>query len=300
MPAYDQLTHLHFPQLGVKGAYVELRGSLAELPAYGKHPPLAQTLLGEALAASALLHANVKGRSRISVQLQSRSALRLLYAECSEAGEVRGLVQAQPGSDIPALDQLGADAALAITLESRSEGERAGTRYQGLVPLVGERLDQALEHYFASSEQLPTALLLAADAHCARGLLIQKMPVGVSQQLLAEDFDADGWNRTRLLMETLSAAELLEADRDTVLHRLFHEEQLALVDGLRLRFGCTCSQARVEAMFRGLGHSESMLALEDGVASVRCEFCDREYRFDKVDLEALFHPLSQPASDVQQ
>lgn len=299
MTSSDQLVHLHFPKLGVKGAYVQLDQSLGDLPAYAGYPTGAQALLGQALAAAALLHANVKGRSRISVQLQSRSALRLLYGECSEEGGLRGLAQLTEGSDAPALDQLGASAVLAITLESRSEQNRSGTRYQGLVPITSARLDQALEHYFATSEQLPTVLVLAADGSRARGLLLQKMPLDEHPD--AALLDPDGWNRTSMLIGTLGPNELLEADRGTILRRLFHEETLQLVDGLQLRFACTCSRERVESMFRSLGREEAMAALaESGLASVRCEFCDRDYRFDRIDLEAVFHPLTQPGSTVTQ
>lgn len=296
MTSTDRLTHLHFPQLGVKGAIVELDRSLTELPSYRHYPVQAQRLLGEAIAAAALLHANVKGRSRIGLQLQSQSSLRLLYAECSESGAVRGLAQLREHSDAPALDQLGSDAILAITLESAAQGDRAAARYQGIVPLIGSRLDAVLEHYFAASEQLPSKILLAADGARARGLLLQKLPGADPAEV-----DQDGWDRTTHLMATVSAQELLTSARDDLLFRLFHEEQLALVDGLQLRFACTCSRERVNTMFQALGKDEAMLAAtEDGRASVQCEFCGRRYGYDRIELEALFHPLVSPASPAEQ
>lgn len=292
----DRLTHLHFPQLGVKGAIVELADSLDQLPSYRHHPPLAQSHLGEAMAAAALLHANVKGRSRIRVQLQSQSNLKLLYAECTEQGAVRGLVQLRNDADAPALNDLGNDAVMAITLESNADKSRSGARYQGLVPLIGARLDTALEHYFETSEQLPSKILLAADKGRARGLLLQKLP---SAEPL--DWDDDGWNRTTMLMATLSPEELLNTERDQLLHRLFHNEQLAALEGLQLHFSCTCSRERVTTMFQSLGRDEALAAaMKDGRANVQCEFCGRNYGFDRVDLESLFHPLVASPSDAQQ
>lgn len=296
MTSKDRLTHLHFPNLGVKGAIVELGDSLTELPSYRHYPPQAQAHLGEALAAAALLHANVKGRSRISLQLQSSSNLKLLCAECSDLGAVRGLAQLRSDADAPALNAMGKDALMAITLESSGAGDRADARYQGMVPLVGKRLDAALEHYFQSSEQLPSKIILAANAQCARGLLLQRLP-GTE----ARDWDEDGWNRTSTLMGTLSAEELLSSERDDLLYRLFHEEQLSLVDGLHLHFSCTCSRERVETMFQSLGRDETLAAaMHGGRANVQCEFCSRDYSFDRVDLEALFHPLVSASSDARQ
>lgn len=288
--ASDQLQHLWFPRLGVRGAYVRLQGSLAAMPGHAQCSAAGRVALGEAVAAAALMQGNLQSDTRLRLQLQGDAQLRLLYAECTGVGELRGLLRLAEGDAVPTLAELDPTTVLAITLEPAS-----GQRYQAMVPLEGVRLDQALGLYFRQSEQLPTRLLLAADGQTAVGLMLQRMPaVGGSSQAL----DPDGWTRLGLLCDTLGHSELLGTEAALLMHRLFHEEQLEISSGKQLSFGCSCSRQRVIAMFQALGQDESMAALRgEGPAEVDCEFCGRHYHFDRVDLEALFHGLQPEVSE---
>ena len=75
-----------------------------------------------------------------------------------------------------------------------------------------------------------------------------------------------------------------------VVHRLFHEEHPQRLGEKRLRFGCSCSQERVEGMLVSLGEVEARAAVEagQGAASIHCEFCGREYRFNGDEVGFLF------------
>jgi len=111
--------------------------------------------------------------------------------------------------------------------------------------------------------------------------------------------DSDGWNRAGHLLATLTAQELLELPVETLLLRLFHEEGVLLQPARPLRFRCSCSRQRVLGMLQALGPEESVASLtEDGHMEVTCEFCNRIYRIDRVDVASLFagRPLA-PASD---
>jgi molecular chaperone Hsp33 len=157
------------------------------------------------------------------------------------------------------------------------------------------------------SEQLDTRLVLAADDRIAAGLLIQRLPVEGEGNLgternedgigLSEDF-----NRIAILAGTLTAQELLTLDADTVLRRLFWEEDLRRFEPLRPAFRCRCSRERVRNMLRGLGREESdSLIAERGEVEVGCEFCGLQYRFDAVDVGEMFTPPGQqpPGSSSQ-
>ncbi len=279
-----------FPQLGVRGAWVRLRGSLARMPGFNQLVSESRAPLAEAVVAAALLQGNLKADTRLRLQLQGDSRLRLLYAECTGDGALRGLLRLAEGlAEVPRLAELDQASVLAITLEPAQ-----GQRYQALVPLVGERLDEALGYYFQQSEQLPTRLLLAGDESGGVGLMLQRMPsVGGAEV----EIDADGWNRLGLLLNTLTDSEMLQTEGEQLLHRLFHDEQLELGSGKPLRFACSCSRERVGQMFQALGHAESLAALrDDGQAEVDCEFCGQRYHFDQVDLEGLFHGPVAPGS----
>ena len=150
------------------------------------------------------------------------------------------------------------------------------------MPLEGSDLQAAFEHYFRQSEQLPTRLLLASDGERAAGLMLQKLP--------GDGGDEDGWRRANALFDTLTPDELLALPGPTLLHRLFHEEAPEVLAGRSLRFGCSCSRERVEAMLVSLGQEEARAAVADGAARVRCEFCGQGYAFTGAEIEGLFAP----------
>src|SRR5690606_34744090 len=187
---------------------------------------------------------------------------------------------------------LGEGALLAITIENPGLDPREPQRYQSLVALQGNGLDEAFENYFRHSEQLPTRLLLAADGQHAAGLLLQKLP--------GDEGDDDGWVRAGALFDTLAHDELLATDGPALLHRLFHQEHPQLVGEKPLRFGCSCSRERVAGMLQSLGEEEARAAAEPtGQVEVRCEFCGQEYRFPLAEFGVLFStgPASQPAPE---
>src|SRR5690606_38925621 len=96
------------------------------------------------------------------------------------------------------------------------------------------------------------------------------------------------FNRAGILFDTLTPAELLAWDADTLLHRLFHQEAVEPMGGRALAFGCSCSRERVAAVLESLGPEEARASVVDGTASVRCEFCGRTWRFEQSDIDALF------------
>ena len=282
------------PAAGVRGVAVHLGETWRSIAARAEYPAAAAELLGEASAAAALFTGHAKVDGRLSVQLRSAGAIGTLFAECTAAGTLRGIVRLNESAGAPARDlrALGADALLAITIENPPLGSGEPMRYQGLVALAAERLDVAFEDYFRQSEQLPTRLLLACDGNRAAGLLLQKLP--------GEEGDEDGFRRASALFDTLGHAELLALPPADVVHRLFHEEGPQLVGEKPLRFACSCSRERVEGMLVSLGRDEAdaAVAAGDGRASVLCEFCGQGYGFDAGEIAALFsrEASSQPAA----
>ncbi|MGY1529037.1 Hsp33 family molecular chaperone HslO [Luteimonas sp. A649] len=285
--SHDFLTRFLLPRAGVRGVHVHLDDTWRRIASSDDYPPVVRGLLGEAAVASALFTGHVKVDGRLSVQLRGEGALRTLFAECTAAGTLRGIARMAEGAgDIAALQDLGADALLAITIENPGIGSRDAARYQGLVPLDAPALAAAFESYFTQSEQLPTRILLAAGEDHATGLMLQKLP--------ADAGDDDGWIRASALFSTLDAGELMATAGSTLLHRLFHEESPELLGGRALSFACSCSRGRVEAMLASLGRDEAEAALVEGTATVRCEFCGQGYAFDAGAIHALFTSAQRP------
>jgi molecular chaperone Hsp33 len=227
----------------------------------------------------------------------------MLVAQATDALEVRGVAHvdathAELGTYVENSAAIGAADAggmlfadlvgggrLVVTVE---QGANASP-WQGIVPLDGDSLAQCLESYFAASEQLPTAIVLAADAHSAAGLLLQKLPVAAAQGEAAAALGYDLWDEASLLLSTLSAEELLALEPEELLQRLFGERDLRLFDGEAVHFACRCDRERVAAMLQGFGQQESeSVVAEQGAITVTCEFCQRPYRFDAVDVAQLF------------
>lgn len=293
-PDRDQLTRFLIQGAGVRGVRVHLQDTWQQIRMRADYPPAAAELLGEAAAAAALFTGHAKVDGRLSVQLRGHGALRTLFAECTAAGTLRGIAQLAEGGEEGVsrdLRELGPEAMLAITIENPARDGREPIRYQGLVALESDSLSGAFEDYFRRSEQLPTRLLLAANGHAAAGLMLQKLP--------GDAGDDDGWNRACALFDTLPPNELLDLPGETLLTRLFHEDGVHLLGGKPLRFACSCSRERVEAMLVSLGAEEAHAALADGEAVVRCEFCGQSYRFDREQVGRLFEAKSglQPAPE---
>ncbi|WP_333682232.1 Hsp33 family molecular chaperone HslO [Dyella sp.] len=292
--AEDVLHRFLLERAGVRGVIVRLGPAWREVAGRADYPAPLLDLLGQTLAASALLTGNIKFEGALSVELKSQGALRLLFAECTDAGRLRGL--ARWNAEIPAsltLNEL-PQALMAITIGKAERGQR----YQGLVDLNHPDLAGALENYFQQSEQLPARFVLAANEQHAVGLMLQKVPGEGGHDA---QHDEDGWPRVEHLTATLGRDELLGTQPEELLYRLYHEETVQLFKPRPLAFGCSCSRERVEAMLRSLGRAEIEATLEaqQGTIEVTCEFCARTYHFDRVDAEHLLSGGTAASSTVQ-
>ena len=282
----DFLQRFLLERAGVRGVLVRLECTWRDVRARSEYPPALAHLLGQALAASALLTGTIKFNGRLSVQLRSSGPVRLLFAECTDAGRLRGLAQWNEATDAAVTP--GADALLAITIEQSDRD----MRQQGLVSLTGGSLADAFERYFEQSEQLPSRIVLVEHEGRCGGLLLQPIAAGGG----VSSGDADGWNRVGHLLATATPAELTSLPAQQLLMRLFHEEGVRVFESQPLAFGCTCSRQRVESTLKALGEHECLEAIDaEGYVEVTCEFCNQQYRLDRVDIAGLFAP-SPPVS----
>jgi molecular chaperone Hsp33 len=269
-------------------------------------------MLGEMSAAAVLMQANIKFNGALVLQVMGDGPVKLAVAEAQPDLAFRATAKCVgtvlPGATLEAMVNQRGQGRCAITLDPKDKfpGQQP---YQGVVPLHGDqreplqKMSDVLEHYMLQSEQLDTKLVLAANGDIAAGLLIQRLPVEGEGNLAGRRNEddiglSDAFNRIAILASTLTAEELLTLDADTVLRRLFWEETMTRFEPQSPRFACTCSRERVGQMLRGLGREESDSVLaERGDIEIGCDFCGRHYRFDAVDVGALFAPAShRPAT----
>jgi molecular chaperone Hsp33 len=177
------------------------------------------------------------------------------------------------------------------------EGGDSGMRYQGIVPLDGDSLAECLESYFASSEQLPTRLRLAANDERTVGLLLQKLPEAGGADMEEDSPSALAWRDAERGISSVRPADLVAASLQSVLEGRFGQRDLRVFKGAPVAFACRCSPARVAGLLRSLGPEEVRDVLrEQGSVEVTCEFCQRPYTFDAFAIEQLFAPGATPAA----
>jgi molecular chaperone Hsp33 len=255
------------------------------------YPPVVRQLLAEALLAVSMIAGIFKQEGKLTLQFQGNGALSLLSVRCTHDFHLRGVVQCN--EDISNIDSL-AEALGQGTLLFTYEPESQGQRYQSVVEVTGASVARAIEDYFLQSEQLATRIFLAVDEKSAVGFMLQQLPS-------KEEEKEESWNHVVTLAETLSPDEMLNLDNHTILHRLYHEEQLRLFTPHALQFGCSCTVYRMENAIISLGKEEALKILEERDSiEVTCEFCNHHYEFDRVDVESLFKAGSQrPGSDIK-
>jgi len=292
----DQLKKFLFEDHSVRIESVRLEQAWLSAQAHHQYPQAIAALLGELVAASILLAANLKFDGSLLLQMQGDGAIALMVAECRADLSIRATVKMRDralpqASDLQALLNPGGTAKFIVVLDppKHTPGRQA---YQGIVPLEGATIAQALEQYMLRSEQLHTRIWLAADSlHCS-GLLLQRLPLQGGDQQADNDTANESWTRAQHLADTLTSTEMLATTQDTLLHRLFWQETLQVSAPRAIHWKCSCTRERVIDMLRMLGKGEiDEILQEQGKVEVACEFCGQPYLFDALDTEALFQKI---------
>lgn len=278
MEQQDTLQRFLFEHAPVRGEIVHLDATWQAVLERHEYPLPLRNLLGELMAAAALLAATLKFSGALVMQMQGNGPVRLVVIECNSDMTMRATAKWEGELAGNSLTELLGEGRFAISLHS-DEGKQ---HYQGIIELSGGSVAEMLENYMRHSEQLDTRLWLAAGTSHAAGMLLQRLPEQHAE-------DADAWNRVTHLAGTITQQELLGLPALGIIHRLFHEEDLRLLESHLVRFRCSCSHERVANMLRMLGYDEVKAALaEMGQVEVNCEFCNRHYRYDAVDAEQIF------------
>ncbi len=298
MPIDNDLLHKFiFDNTDIRGEIVTLNQSLDDMLTNQSYHDSVKQLLGEFIAAVALLSSTLKFEGILTLQARGDGPLQFIMAEASNQGpnhkkQLRGIAKlndANPDDsnidDIfsnSGLPNLIGKGVLSITIDPTK-----GNRYQGIVPLEEPSLADCLQQYFEQSEQLPTRLWLASNGKTATGLLLQQLP----QQEADHQTNQEAWSNRVQLANTTTLEELLTLSHSELLTRLFHEEGVRIFEPIPFSFGCSCSKDRSSRALKHLGQADAeALLVEQGVIIVNCEFCGFEYQYNKDDIDTLFGP----------
>lgn len=284
----DTLNRFLFENTPVRGNLVNLTSTF-QMALNKQHLPAGlKRALGELMAASALLTATLKMNGSLVLQIQGKGILKLLVVECTSEFGIRATAKWKGDiGDEQTLFDLIEHGQFVITLDPKDGGQT----YQGIVPIEGNDISTILENYMLRSEQIDTKIWLCCDGNSAAGMLLQKLPETMNQLTQSEEsleHDLDAWNRVGHLADTITDEELLHLPTETLIHRLFHEEDVRLFEASSTKFFCSCTRTSVANMLRMLGEDEINSILEEqGKIDVNCDFCNTHYQFDKVDAAQL-------------
>ncbi|MES2830885.1 MAG: Hsp33 family molecular chaperone HslO [Pseudomonadota bacterium] len=295
----DQLQKFLFEDGPVRGEMVELSETWQQILGRRQYPAPIQALLGEMVAAAALLSANLKFNGVIVMQIHGDGPVKLLVVECDADLHLRATAKLRDDAAIaddarlPELVNVTGNGRFVITLDPKDKlpGQQA---YQGIVPLDGETIATVIENYMLRSEQLDTRLWLAADTQVSRGLLLQKLPGAEIDNTADATYtdknqELDTWSRSVMLASTLKQDELLSTDITTLMRRLFWEETIRVLEPKHPQFRCSCHREKVGNMLKMLGRREIDEAITElGKLEIDCDFCGKRYDFDRVDCAQLF------------
>ncbi len=276
----NQRTRFILDQLPLRGVHVNLEQVWQHIVGQKNYPAPIARALGELVAAGALLAANLKFDGTFILQVQGTGVLKLLVAEATSEQTCRGTARFDDSVEIAAdaslQDLMGEQGQFVLTLQPRQ-----GEMWQGIVGLQGTSIAQMLANYLAQSEQLDSDLILAADDKQAVGMMVQR--------LAGQDMAREDWQYVESLLQTVNQDELLYTTANTLLYRLFHEQEVRVFEPEHLEFACTCSHEKVGNMLLLLGGQEvGQILLEQGSVEIACDFCQQKYIFDEEDVKTLF------------
>lgn len=278
----DLLHRYLFDKLDVRGELVQIDHAYNEMIANHNYPAPVKALLGELLVATCLLTATLKFEGEIAVQLQGDGPVKYAVINGDDKQNMRGIARMQSEVTGSTVKELVGKGYMVITITPTK-----GERYQGIVPLEHDTLSECIESYFEQSEQLKTRLWFATNTSEGKakacGLFLQVLPVDKQKSI-------DDFIHLEALSDTIKPEELLELDANTVLTRLYHEDNPRVFEPQAISFECGCSRDKTIAALVNVGQQELLDDVaENGTVNISCHYCLKEYVFDEQDVKNIFN-----------
>lgn len=301
--------------LDVRGRVARMGSALDDILRKHNYPQAVSRLLGEAVLLNVLFATALKLEGRVILQIQSDGPVSLLVTDFTTPDGLRGYarfdeeaVAALP--EMPGLREIAGSGTMALTIDPKMTTRR----YQGVVELDGDSLEEVAHTYFMRSEQIPTLIRLAVAETMERrpgeeprrvwrggGVTVQFLPEA-ADRIVVRDIDPgdapegaardersedDAWVEAAARAKSAQDHELVDPaiSAERLLLRLFHERDVRVFDPFTLSADCHCSSHRIRTMLGQFADDDRASMVEDGVIKVTCEFCNTHYRFDPDTLE---------------
>ena len=299
----DLVQPFRIDPFALRGRLVRLGPAVDRILSQHDYPEPVAAVLGEAITLAVVLSGMLKYDGIFTLQTKSDGPVRLIVADVTTEGAVRGYAQYDPerlaavgagkladGGASPSVPALIGGGYIAFTVDQGEHTER----YQGIVELVGGTLAECAQHYFRQSEQIQAGIKLSVaragqgGAWRAGGLMLQRVPPEGGYGVIADDVE-DGWRRAMVLMSSATAAELVDPELSPhrLLYRLFHDEGVRVFEIHPLAARCRCSKERIAGILRSFPQQDIEEMRAEKIVSVTCEFCNTRYDFAGEELAPL-------------
>ncbi|MGO9135807.1 MAG: Hsp33 family molecular chaperone [Methylovirgula sp.] len=304
----DQVLPFAVEPLDLRGRVVRLGSSIDKILGQHDYPTPVARLLGEAAVLTALLGSALKFDGRLQLQTRSNGVVNMLVVDFDAPDGLRAFARfdAERLAEGVSPAELLGKGHLALTIEQGSDM----SRYQGIVALEGQGLQEAAHQYFRQSEQIPTFVRLAVAENLtgagmqwrAGGLMVQFLPASRARQIMPdlppgdvpegtivpEMKEDDAWVEAKSLAATIEDHELVDPglSSERLLYRLFHERGVKVFETETVRATCRCSRDRIANMLKSFTPDERHEMVGDnGKIGVTCEFCSTYREFEPTEFD---------------
>lgn len=279
MKENDIIQRFIFEKANIRGEIIHLDATYQAIIKQHKYPQKIAGFLGEAMIACILLTGSIKFEGELTLQFNGDDRLPLLIVQCNNQMIIRAYAKYQENIIDEEYNQAFLSGKMVLTINQYNQKNA----YQSVVPINSCSMSKNLTNYFINSEQILTHVWITTNENKAAGMLLQQIPG--EETIENEKF----WEYAVVVGQTLTEEELLNLDNETILHRLYHETEIRLFTSRKIRFGCKCNAEKMHQVLRILGKDDLQeLLKEQGEVKINCEFCNKDYVFDSIDVAMLF------------
>lgn len=314
MDKVDKVLPFQLEKSDIKGRMALVSNSVNKIIENKGYPLIVSKLIAEACTITSLVGQSMELRWKLSIQIRGSGPIKLIATDYFNFGSmtdnfrIRGHASFDQGyifEDTSEFSNILSDGYFAIIIDEGVGKEP----YQAITPLEGKSLSECAENFFHQSEQLPTRFsikIVESDDKVSNlpmkvgGFMLQYLAKGsealrYQEQQGETNFSSgdlingnasENWKRTNLFLDTLGADELFDNySNESLLYRLFNDEEPRVFQTRNIEFGCTCSPDKVRQTMSIYSQGEiKKMTNEAGKVTAECQFCKAFYSFKPEEL----------------
>jgi molecular chaperone Hsp33 len=284
---HDILYRLMLPDLGLRAYAADTFVTAQSICSAHDTTPNATSALSKAISVAALMSATLKPDSgqSLSVKIQGSGPLKEIHVQADTLGDIRGYVKRPRVDEDTDIGGISFPKAIGAGLLTVTKDIGMKEPYSGVTHFIKGELAIDTAYYLTSSEQVPSAVILAAtldkngSLSSSGGILIQTFPGTPDTSIALVE--------SKLSSEHENLGEALVAGKNLIkyLTSLLDGTRVDINGSITLRHSCKCSRERIETIVGSLERADIEEMIEkDGGAEIHCTFCNRKYTFSKSEL----------------